>query len=59
VTRRYELTDLQWYLMADLFPKQIAGRPCRSDRQILDGIFWRLCSGLVGRAIVKKDCFTK
>lgn len=47
--RRYELTDQQWDLIADLFPEQIAGRPRRSDRQMLNGIFWQLCSGAAWR----------
>lgn len=47
--RRYELTDQQWGLIADLFPKQRTGRPRRSDRQMLNGILWQLCSGAAWR----------
>lgn len=47
--RRYELTDQQWDLIADLFPEQTLGRPRRSDRQVLNGIFWQLCSGAAWR----------
>ena len=30
IMRRYELTDQQWDLIADLFPEQTLGRPRRS-----------------------------
>lgn len=47
--RRYELTDDQWELIADLFPDQTMGRPRRSDRIVLNGILWILCSGAAWR----------
>lgn len=44
--RRYELTDEQWELMADLFPAERGkGRPYRSHRGVVDGIMWILNSG--------------
>jgi transposase len=46
--RRYELTDDQWELIADLFPLQTMGRPRRSDRTVLNGILWILCSEQLG-----------
>jgi transposase len=36
--RRYELTDDQWELIADLFPDQTMGCPHRCDRTVLNGI---------------------
>jgi transposase len=47
--RRYELTDAQWSLIEDLFPTQTTGRPRLSDRRVLNGILWILCSGAAWR----------
>jgi len=42
---RYELHDWQWQLIRDLFPPPKAiGRKRRDPRQMLDAIFWILCS---------------
>jgi transposase len=54
VMRRYELTDDQWTLIEDLFPQQKMGRPRRSDRAILNGIFWILCSGAAWRDLPER-----
>ena len=43
---RHRLTDKQWELIADLFPKpKRTGRPPRDRRQIVDGILWILRAG--------------
>ncbi len=43
---RHRLTDEQWELIADLFPKpKRTGRPPRGRRQIVDGILWILRTG--------------
>jgi len=43
---RHELTDEQWDLIADLFPKpKSTGRPPRDRRQIVNAIFWILRTG--------------
>lgn len=52
--RRYELTDDQWELIADLFPAQTMGRPRRSDRVVLNGILWILCSGAAWRDLPER-----
>jgi transposase len=52
--RRYELTDDQWELIADLFPEQTMGRPRRSDRTVLNGILWILCSGAAWRDLPER-----
>jgi|FLYL01.1.fsa_nt_gi transposase len=52
--RRYELTDAQWELIEDLFPKQTTGRPRLNDRQVLSGILWILCSGAAWRDLPKR-----
>lgn len=44
--RRYELTDEQWALIADLFPpEQGNGRPWRSHRSMVNAMFWILNTG--------------
>jgi len=52
--RRYELTDTHWQLIEDLFPNQTMGRPRRSDRTVLNGIFWILCSGAAWRDLPER-----
>jgi transposase len=52
--RRYELTDDQWELIADLFPGQTMGRPRRDDRIVLNGILWILCSGAAWRDLPER-----
>lgn len=43
---RYALSDQRWQMIEDIVsPPQSIGRPRRDDRQMLDGIFWILCSG--------------
>ncbi|TWI48254.1 putative transposase of IS4/5 family DUF4096 [Pseudomonas duriflava] len=46
MTRRHELSNSYWALIEDVgSPPQTMGRPHRDDRQMLNGIFWILCSG--------------
>ncbi len=52
--RRYELTDLQWSVIADLFVPTRMGRPRRDDRTILNAIFWVLCSGASWRDLPER-----
>ena len=48
---RYELSDQSWKMIKDIVsPSQPMGRPRRDDRQVLNGIFWILCSGAKWRA---------
>jgi transposase len=44
--RRYEVTDEQWALVADLFPKRATtGRPRKEPREVLNAVFWILNTG--------------
>ena len=44
--RRYELTDEQWELIADLFPPlQGNGRPFHDHRSMVNAMFWVLNTG--------------
>lgn len=46
MTKRYELPDESWELVADLFIEtRRGGRPRVDDRLMLNGVLWVLCSG--------------
>jgi transposase len=46
MTGRYEIPSHSWSLIEDIVsPPQRMGRLRRDDRQVLNGIFWVLCSG--------------
>jgi len=50
MAKRYELSDEAWDVIADLFtPTHNRGRPRSSDRLMLDGVLWLLCSGAAWR----------
>ena len=50
MTKRYELSDEAWTVVADLFAETHGrGRPRLSDRLMLDGVLWVLCSGAAWR----------
>jgi transposase len=52
---RYELHEWQWQLIRDLFPPPKAtGRKRRDPRQMLDAIFWILCSGASWRDLPER-----
>ncbi len=52
---RYELSDHSWSLIKDIVsPHQSMGRPRRDDRQVLNGIFWVLCSGAKWRDLPER-----
>ncbi|PTX18036.1 putative transposase of IS4/5 family DUF4096 [Pontibacter mucosus] len=47
---RYELSQRQWELIQEELPRPVSredgkGRPSRPDRELLNGMFWILCSG--------------
>lgn len=50
MAKRYELSDEAWGLVADLFIETHGmGRPRLSDRLMLGGVLWVLCSGAAWR----------
>ena len=50
MAKRYELSDEAWDVVSDLFIETHGrGRPCLSDRLMLDGVLWVLCSGAAWR----------
>jgi len=52
--RRYDLTDDQWEVIADLFPDQTMGQPRRSDRTVLNGILCIFCPGAAWRDLPER-----
>lgn len=46
---RFDLTDFEWSVIEPLLPMKVCGVACVDDRRVLNGIFWRLCTGAHGR----------
>lgn len=44
-SRRYELSDFEWSIIAPLLPDKPRGVPRVDDRRVLNGIYWRLRTG--------------
>jgi transposase len=53
---RHELTDEQWERLAPLLPptKPATGRPNHDHRRILNGILWRLTTGVPWRDLPER-----
>jgi transposase len=53
---RHELTDQQWEQLAPLLPSERppSGQPNRDHRMILNGIVWRLCTGVPWRDLPER-----
>jgi transposase len=49
VPRRHELTDTQWERLEPLLPPRKAGRRRKDDRRMLNGILWKLATGVPWR----------
>jgi len=54
--RRHELTDRQWARLAPLLPpaRPRTGRPNQDHRTILDGIIWKLATGVPWRDVPER-----
>lgn len=54
--RRHELTDRQWAELAPLLPPERprTGRPNQDHRQILNGIVWKLATGVPWRDVPER-----
>ncbi|MGW3512596.1 transposase [Streptomyces sp. NPDC000994] len=46
VTRRHELTDRKWEFLAPLIPRAATGRPCVTDRQVINGMVYKIRTGI-------------
>lgn len=52
MTRRHDLTDAQWAVLAPLLPAPTKGRPPKWEkRQLIDGIRWRIRIGALWRDV--------
>ena len=56
MTRRHELTDSEWSKLAPLLPPQKPprGRPAVDHRRILNGIAWKLSTGVPWRDLPER-----
>src|ERR671911_2255749 len=54
--RRHELSDAQWERLHLLLPPQrpATGRPAHDHRQIVNGILWRLTTGVPWRDLPER-----
>ena len=52
VIRRYELTDAEWESLSPFLPSAVTGgRPREDDRRVLNGIIWKIRSGVPWRDV--------
>lgn len=51
---RGDLSDAQWDLIKDLFPKQSRGGKWNDHRLVFDGILWILRTGAPWRDLAKR-----
>jgi transposase len=54
VAKRHELSDEQWSLIEDLMPAQGRGGRYRDHRTVVNGMFWKLCSGASWRDLPER-----
>ncbi|MEU1558522.1 IS5 family transposase [Streptomyces scabiei] len=54
VIRRHELTDRDWELLAPLIPRAATGRPRVSDRQVINGMVYKIRTGISWRDLPER-----
>jgi transposase len=54
VIRRHELTDLEWELLAPLIPRAATGRPRVPDRQVINGMVYKIRTGVSWRDLPER-----
>ncbi|WP_372478509.1 IS5 family transposase [Streptomyces daghestanicus] len=52
--RRHELTDQEWALLAPLIPRAAAGRPRVSGRQVINGMVYKIRTGISWRGLPER-----
>ncbi|MBO7936591.1 IS5 family transposase [Streptomyces sp. S9] len=52
--RRHELTDQAWELLAPLIPRAATGRPRVSDRQVINGMVYKIRTGISWRDLPER-----
>lgn len=54
VIRRHELTDQEWELLAPQIPRAATGRPRVSDRQVINGMVYKIRTGISWRDLPER-----
>ncbi|WP_435887557.1 transposase [Streptomyces antimycoticus] len=54
VIRRHELTDQEWELLAPLIPRAATGRPRAGDRQVINGMVYKIRTGISWRDLPER-----
>ncbi|KWW99278.1 Mobile element protein [Carbonactinospora thermoautotrophica] len=54
MVRRHELTDAEWELIEPLLPRPATGRPRHDDRRVLNGIVWKIRTGVAWRDVPER-----
>ena len=52
--RRHEVTDAEWARLAPLLPPTKAGRRRKDDRLVVNGILWKLATGVPWRDLPER-----
>ncbi len=52
--KRHELTEVEWARLQPLLPPREAGKQRRDDRQIINGILWKLATGAPWRDLPER-----
>ncbi|WP_372462113.1 IS5 family transposase [Streptomyces endocoffeicus] len=52
--RRHELTDREWELLAPLIPRAATGRPRVGDRQVVNGMVYKIRTGISWRDLPER-----
>ncbi|MFF4060804.1 IS5 family transposase [Streptomyces sp. NPDC001668] len=52
--RRHELTDQEWELLAPLIPRAATGRPRVEDRQVVNGMVYKIRTGVSWRDLPER-----
>lgn len=52
--RRHELTDEEWELLAPLIPRAATGRPRVDDRQVINGMVYKIRTGISWRDLPER-----
>ncbi|WNE97110.1 IS5 family transposase [Streptomyces luomodiensis] len=54
MVRRHELTDQEWELLAPLIPRAATGRPRVEDRQVVNGMVYKIRTGISWRDLPER-----
>ena len=52
--RRHEVSDAEWERLRPLLPSHTAGKPRKDDRLVVNGILWKLTTGVPWRDLPER-----